>query len=231
LQPKFTLTGRVESKAISVTTKRFEPVEEIKRDSSIPIHLIPLYSPAASNPRCSSASSIPSARRPPLSPMLAGRAPLSPIDSLADAARPRLHSRCRAQTLAAPLPAAVEETPASFSPCCRCLPPTFYCGRRQGAQRQLPRCGAESAAAGCRGRRPHPPAMVSNYSDPLSFFVSKTSISSRQDTAVGRPRHGADGICCSLPPSFARIILQTKRGRISRFISSTFSAAGPATAT
>jgi hypothetical protein len=62
------------------------------------------------------------AGRAPLSPMLAGRAPLSPIDSPADAARPRLHSRRRAQTLVAPLPAAVEETPASFSPCCRCLP-------------------------------------------------------------------------------------------------------------
>jgi hypothetical protein len=115
-------TKRVESKAISVTTKRFEPVEEIKRDSSIPIHLIPLYSPAASNPRCSSASSIPSAHRPPLSPTLAGRAPLSPIDSSADAAMPRLHSRRRAQTLAAPLTAAVEDAPASFFPCCRCLP-------------------------------------------------------------------------------------------------------------
>jgi hypothetical protein len=93
---------------------------EIKRDSSIPS--LTSHLPIHSSSLASRLQSPMLARRPPPSPALVGRAPLSPIDSHADAARPRLHSRRRAQTLAAPLPAAFEDAPASFFPCCRCLP-------------------------------------------------------------------------------------------------------------
>jgi hypothetical protein len=122
------------------------------------------------HPQCSSAASLPNARRP--------RASLP--DRFA----------CRRRQAAPPFTtprANPSGAPAGrrwgdaglFLPLLPVSSPTFYRGRRQGAQGQLPRCGAESAAAGCRGRRPHPPAMVSNCSDPLSFSTSKTSISSR----------------------------------------------------